>query len=218
MLTCRRLFTWVDKSSSRLLIAARNSLHEGFFSRSTHHIPTSNIIIARTHRWQRKRSVVVFIVVCAHSTSLLIYSLILHLGHKTHFLSLHRQQQQQQRTSPSTMLDLFTYSSFREMPTNVAYHYKHGNLNYPMIIYISLVHFVAIAGLFYLTEASRETLLWAFVLWPIRYVSMSPNSTRVVSISCVPDLSSRLVSPRLVPAQWVRYYRWGPQTLESPFV
>ena len=68
------------------------------------------------------------------------------------------------------MLDLFTYSSFKDVPKNVAYHYKNGNLNYPMIIYISLVHMVAAAGVYYLPLASKETLLWAFCLWPIRYV------------------------------------------------
>lgn len=66
------------------------------------------------------------------------------------------------------MLDLFSYSSFAEVPKNVVYHYKHGNLNYPMIIYISLVHLVALGGILALPKASRETLLWAFCLWPIR--------------------------------------------------
>ena len=67
-----------------------------------------------------------------------------------------------------TMLDLFSYSSFAQVPKNVVYHYKHGNLNYPMIIYISLVHLVALGGILALPKASRETLLWAFCLWPIR--------------------------------------------------
>ena len=68
------------------------------------------------------------------------------------------------------MLDLFSYTSFKEVPQNVAYHYKQGNLNWPMIIYISLVHMVALGGVLALPHASRETLLWAFCLWPIRYV------------------------------------------------
>lgn len=68
------------------------------------------------------------------------------------------------------MLDLFTYSSLKEVPSNISYHYKRGNMNWPMIIYISLVHMVAVMGLFSLPQCSRETLLWAFLLWPIRYV------------------------------------------------
>ena len=55
-----------------------------------------------------------------------------------------------------------------EIPGNIAYHYKQGNLNYPMIVYISLVHIVAFMGLLALPQCSKETLLWAFALWPIR--------------------------------------------------
>lgn len=68
------------------------------------------------------------------------------------------------------MLDLFSYTSLTEVPKNIAYHWKKGNFNWPMIIYISLVHIVALVGLFSLHKCSAETLLWAFCLWPIRYV------------------------------------------------
>lgn len=50
----------------------------------------------------------------------------------------------------------------------INFHYKTGNLNYPMIIYISLVHIAAIIGLFTISKCSKATLLWAFILWPIR--------------------------------------------------
>ena len=36
-----------------------------------------------------------------------------------------------------------------------------------MGIYITLVHVVAAVGLFTVTACKKETLLWAFVLWPI---------------------------------------------------
>lgn len=57
----------------------------------------------------------------------------------------------------------------RDLPGLVKHHYKEGNFNWPMIVYISVVHTVAIAGLFALPRAKVETLLWAFVLWPARY-------------------------------------------------
>jgi hypothetical protein len=57
----------------------------------------------------------------------------------------------------------------RDLPGLVKHHYKEGNFNWPMIVYISLVHTVAIAGLFALPRAKVETLLWAFALWPTRY-------------------------------------------------
>lgn len=54
------------------------------------------------------------------------------------------------------------------IPSVIAYHYKQGNINWPMSIYISLVHIVAIYGLlFKVKECSVDTLLWAFILWPI---------------------------------------------------
>lgn len=54
-----------------------------------------------------------------------------------------------------------------EILDTMAYHYKHGNLNYPMIIYITLVHIVAVMGLLAVPQCSKETLMWAFALWPI---------------------------------------------------
>lgn len=57
---------------------------------------------------------------------------------------------------------------FRDLPGLVSHHYREGNINWPMLVYISLVHTVAIAGLFAAPKCSRETLLWAFLLWPIR--------------------------------------------------
>lgn len=58
--------------------------------------------------------------------------------------------------------------SMLDIPKVVSTHYKQKTLNYPMIIYISLVHAVAIAGVFRVRNCSPETLIWAFLLWPIR--------------------------------------------------
>lgn len=80
----------------------------------------------------------------------------------------------------------------RDLPGLVKHHYKEGNFNWPMIVYITIVHTVAIAGLFAIPRAKVETLLWAFVLWPARYESeayeCSVNSqppTSVFSPLCV---------------------------------
>lgn len=58
----------------------------------------------------------------------------------------------------------------RDIPSVVSYHYKEGNFNWPMIIYVSLVHAVAAVGLLTIPKCSAETLIWAFILWPIRCV------------------------------------------------
>jgi len=55
----------------------------------------------------------------------------------------------------------------------VVRHYKAGDLNWPMIIYITLAHVAALVGLFSITSCHPYTLLWAFILWPIRYVRFS---------------------------------------------
>ena len=64
----------------------------------------------------------------------------------------------------------FSMKMFRDIPGLAAYHYKEGNINWPMGFYISLVHIVAAVGLTYVPRCSYETLIWAFLLWPIRYV------------------------------------------------
>lgn len=62
----------------------------------------------------------------------------------------------------------FSAQMFLDIPKVISYHYKEGNMNWPMIVYISLVHIVAVMGLTKIPACSPETLLWAFILWPIR--------------------------------------------------
>ena len=56
----------------------------------------------------------------------------------------------------------------KNIPGVIQHHWKEGNINWPMLIYISLVHVAAANGVVKSFQASYETLLWAFVLWPIR--------------------------------------------------
>ena len=85
----------------------------------------------------------------------------------------------------------------RDAIYNFTYHYKEGNLNYPMIIYLVLVHVVAVVGLTKIPVCSPETLLWAFILWPIRYVSCvvvkSAESSRPLTYSLTVALVLLLV-------------------------
>jgi len=55
---------------------------------------------------------------------------------------------------------------FRDIPSVISSHNEKG-LNVPMLIYISLVHAVALVGLATINKCSAETLIWAFILWPI---------------------------------------------------
>jgi len=56
---------------------------------------------------------------------------------------------------------------FRDIPSLISHHHNGNGLNWPMVIYISLVHTVAFVGLLNLPKCSAETLIWAFILWPI---------------------------------------------------
>lgn len=56
---------------------------------------------------------------------------------------------------------------FRDIPSLISHHHNENGLNWPMMIYISLVHTVAFVGLLNLPKCSAQTLIWAFILWPI---------------------------------------------------
>lgn len=55
----------------------------------------------------------------------------------------------------------------RNVPSLVSHHYKAKQLNWPMGIYITLVHIVGAVGLTKVAQCSAETLIWSFILWPI---------------------------------------------------
>ena len=56
----------------------------------------------------------------------------------------------------------------REIPSLIKHHYKAGTINWPMGIYITLVHVLGVFGFTKVMDCSKETLMWAFMLWPIR--------------------------------------------------
>jgi len=64
---------------------------------------------------------------------------------------------------------------FKDIPSVISYHYKNGNINWPMGIYITLVHVVAFVGVLTVPKCSYDTLLFAFALWPIRLVNHTTN-------------------------------------------
>jgi hypothetical protein len=56
----------------------------------------------------------------------------------------------------------------KDIPSLVKHHYKAGTINWPMSIYITLVHVIGFVGVAKVMQCKIETLMWAFVLWPIR--------------------------------------------------
>ena len=63
-----------------------------------------------------------------------------------------------------------SYKMVQDIPNVVGHHWKERSFNWPMIIYIGIVHSAALYGISKLSQCSAETLIWAFTLWPIRYV------------------------------------------------
>ena len=63
----------------------------------------------------------------------------------------------------------------------VARHFKAGNLNWPMIIYIGISHLAGLMGLFSLTSCKPYTLLWALILWPITGLGITAGVHRLWS-------------------------------------
>ena len=49
----------------------------------------------------------------------------------------------------------------------IVYHWKNKSINWPMAIYITLVHFAAVVGICTIPDCKSQTLLLAFVLCPI---------------------------------------------------
>lgn len=62
----------------------------------------------------------------------------------------------------------FSMDMITSIPSVISHHYKAGTINYPMGIYITLVHVVGVMGLTKVLDCKAETLMWAFLLWPIR--------------------------------------------------
>ncbi len=61
-----------------------------------------------------------------------------------------------------------SYKMFSEIPSVVRHHWNAGNINWLMTTWTTWAHAVALVGLFKIMNCKKETLVWAFLLWPIR--------------------------------------------------
>lgn len=64
---------------------------------------------------------------------------------------------------------------------SVTFHIKAGNINWPMAIYITLVHAWACIGLTHVASVQWKTLLWALALWPISLLGIGAGCHRLWS-------------------------------------
>ncbi len=66
-----------------------------------------------------------------------------------------------------TPQNLLVMNTVIESIDTVIYHFREGNLRWPMIIYLSLAHVAAFYGILAVSQCQWYTLLFAFILWPI---------------------------------------------------
>lgn len=85
--------------------------------------------------------------------------------------------------TPTTNIDGkkmdFSWQMFANIPNVIGYHLKEGNMNWPYIVFFSVVHITAFMGLFRLQHCSYETLLFAQMLWPISGYGVTVGAHRL---------------------------------------
>jgi len=71
------------------------------------------------------------------------------------------------------------FKATKEVLETIVYHWKEGNYNWPMIIYISLVHIAASIGVLRVLDCKWQTLWLAFWLWPVTGLGITAGVHRL---------------------------------------
>jgi stearoyl-CoA desaturase (delta-9 desaturase) len=71
------------------------------------------------------------------------------------------------------------FSLLRDAVKTFAYHYKEGNMNWPMVIYLVLTHAAAWIGVTSIPQCKWQTWLEAFILWPITGLGITAGVHRL---------------------------------------
>lgn len=71
------------------------------------------------------------------------------------------------------------FSLLRDAVKAFAYHYKEGNMNWPMVIYLVLTHMAAWIGVTSIPGCKWQTWAWAFILWPITGLGITAGVHRL---------------------------------------
>jgi len=70
---------------------------------------------------------------------------------------------------------------FCDIPSVIVHHWKSNTINFPMTIYFSYAHYMAFKGILRIPECSYETLLFAFLLWPLTGFGITVGAHRLWS-------------------------------------
>ena len=66
-----------------------------------------------------------------------------------------------------------------DLPKATWHHIRQGTLNYPMTAYIVFMHYLAFCGLLRIPSCQPETLLFAFLLWPLSGLGITAGAHRL---------------------------------------
>mmetsp|Transcript_12564 Transcript_12564/g.24160 ORF Transcript_12564/g.24160 Transcript_12564/m.24160 type:complete len:889 (-) Transcript_12564:363-3029(-) len=107
---------------------------------------------------------------------------------------------------------------------SVAKHLQQGDVNWPMAVFLTAMHTLAVMGLLAMNDCQPATLLWAFVLWPVSGLGITCGAHRLFShrsFSASLPLRAVLVLLNCVANQgsllhWVRDHRVHHKCSETP--
>ena len=115
----------------------------------------------------------------------------------------------------------FSYKTISSIPSVIWYHLKEGNVNWTMTIWSILMHSLTLKGLTVIHQCKPETLLFAFLLWPLTYVHISALAKQ----RCICCLTRFMLADRafsmiiiIISLQWLWYHSWCTQALVASLV
>jgi stearoyl-CoA desaturase (delta-9 desaturase) len=74
-----------------------------------------------------------------------------------------------------------SFKMISEIPSLIKHHHNAGTINWPMSRYVTAVHIMGLVGLTKVMDVKRETLLLAFLLWPISGLGITVGAHRLWS-------------------------------------
>ena len=75
-------------------------------------------------------------------------------------------------------LDL-SWQMFANIPNVIKYHFQEGNLAWGYVFYLGIAHITGLKGIFRLRDCSAETLIFAYLLWPITGYGVTVGAHRL---------------------------------------
>jgi len=75
-------------------------------------------------------------------------------------------------------LDL-SWKMFANIPSVIKYHFDEGNIDWPLIVFFSMVHVTAFVGAFKVADCKKETLLFSYILYHLSGYGVTVGAHRL---------------------------------------